>query len=178
MTQMPGVPALTVELTGVRRMHVLHQLGRTLRRIHSIPQAPFYGRALFPGNRTRDVFVERARATLAHTVQVIGETPYLWPLGIAAADLALRVLAALPFVGLIDVGDAYIGHPALDGRWPTHADHLAILQGDCDEAPVTDEFMTTWRSGLVLNDLSALATRPDRRPQALERLHRLLLTFA
>jgi hygromycin-B 7''-O-kinase len=47
MTQMPGVPVLTVELTGVQRMNVLHQLGRTLRRIHSIPQAPFYGSALF-----------------------------------------------------------------------------------------------------------------------------------
>jgi aminoglycoside phosphotransferase len=53
MTQMPGVPALTVELTGVRRMHVLHQLGRTLRCIHSIPRAPFSSCALFPGNRTR-----------------------------------------------------------------------------------------------------------------------------
>jgi hypothetical protein len=30
----------------------------------------------------------------------------------------------------------------------------------------------------VLDDMSALATRPDRRPQALERLHHLLLTFA
>ena len=166
MTLMPGVPVLTVELTGVQRMNVLHQLGRTLRRIHSIPQAPFYGSALFPGNRTRDEFVERVRATLAHAVQVIGETPNLWRLGVSPADLASRVLAALPasvdlvalhsnpgpvhtfvqpdtldFVGLIDFGDAYISHPALDWRWPTHTDHLAILQGYCDEAPVTDEFM-------------------------------------
>jgi len=57
MTQMPGVPALTVELTGGQRMDVLHQLGRTLRRLHSIPQAPFYGSVLFPGSRTRDAFV-------------------------------------------------------------------------------------------------------------------------
>ena len=61
MTRMPGVPALTVELTGVQRMDVLHQLGRTLRRLHSIPQAPFYGSALFPGNRTRDEFVARVQ---------------------------------------------------------------------------------------------------------------------
>ena len=58
MTRMQGVPALTVELTGGQRMDVLHQLGRTLRRLHSIPQAPFYGSALFPGNRTRDEFVD------------------------------------------------------------------------------------------------------------------------
>ena len=61
MTRMPGVPALTVELTGGQRMDVLHQLGRTLRRLHAIPQAPFYGSALFPGSRTRETFVERVQ---------------------------------------------------------------------------------------------------------------------
>ena len=203
MTRMPGVSALTVELTGVQRMDVLHGLGRTLRRLHSIPQAPFYASSLFPGSRTRDAFVEHVRATLAHAVQVIDDTPHLWPLSITPADVASRALAALPasvdlvalhsnpgpvhtfvqpdtleFIGLIDFGDAYIAHPALDWRWPTHTDHLAMLQGYGDEAPVTDEFMAAWRSGLVLNDLSALATRPDRRPQALERLRDLLKTFA
>src|SRR5712691_5571970 len=64
MTRMQGVPALTVEITGGQRMAVLHQLGRTLRRLHSIPQAPFYDSALFPGNRTQDAFVARVRADL------------------------------------------------------------------------------------------------------------------
>jgi hygromycin-B 7''-O-kinase len=203
MTRMPGVSALTVELTGGRRTDVLHQLGRTLRRLHAIPQAPFYKSALFPGDRTREAFVARARATLAQAVQVTGDAPHLWPFGISPADVASRVLAALPasvdlvalhsnpgpvhtfirpetcaFVGLIDFGDAYIGHPALDWRWPTHADHLALLQGYGDDAPVTEAFMAAWRAGLVLSDLAALATRPDRRPQALERLRELLQTWA
>jgi len=200
---MPGVSALTVELTGGQRMHVLHQLGRTLRRLHSIPQAPFSDSALFPGDRTREAFVERMRSTLAHAVQVIGDTPHLWPFGVSPADVASRALAALPasvdlvalhsnpgpvhtfvrpdtlaFVGLIDFGDAHIGHPALDWRWPTHADHLAVLQGYGDDAPVTAAFMAAWRAGLVLSDLAALATRPDRRPEALERLRVLLKTWA
>jgi hygromycin-B 7''-O-kinase len=202
MTRMSGVPALTVELTGAQRTHVLHQLGRTLRRLHSIPQAPFYGSALFPGNRTQEEFVERVRATLAHAVQVIGATPNLWQLDVAPADLASRALAALPasvdlvalhsnpgpvhtfvqpetldFVGLIDFGDAYISHPALDWRWPTHADRVALLHGYCGETPATDEFMAAWRSTLVLSDMSALATRPETRPQTLERLRDLLITF-
>jgi aminoglycoside phosphotransferase (APT) family kinase protein len=203
MTRMPGVSALTVELTGGQRTHVLHQLGRSLRRLHSIPQAPFSGSALFPGDRTREAFVARVRATLAHAVRVIGDAPHLWPFGVSPADVASRVLAALPasvdlvalhsnpgpvhtfiqpdtfeFVGLIDFGDAYIGHPALDWRWPTHADHLAMLQGYGDDAPVTDAFIAAWRSGLVLSDMAALATRPDRRPEALERLRDLVKTFA
>lgn len=65
MTRMPGVSAFTVEFTGVQRINVLRQLGRTPRRIHSIPQAPFSGSALFPGNRTREEFVARVQANLA-----------------------------------------------------------------------------------------------------------------
>ena len=203
MTRMPGVSALTVELTGATRTEVLHQLGRTLRRLHAIPQAPFADSALFPGNRTREAFVERMRATLAHAVQVIDDTPHLWPLGVSPADVASRALAALPasvdlvalhsnpgpvhtfvqpdtlaFVGLIDFGDAYIGHPALDWRWPTHEDHVVMLEGYADEAPLTDEFMAAWRSGLVFSEMAALATRPDRRPQAVERLRHLVQTLA
>jgi hygromycin-B 7''-O-kinase len=202
MTRMQGVPALTVELSGGQRMAVLHQLGRSLRRLHAIPQAPFYGSALFPGNRTQDEFVARVRTNLAHAVQVIEATPNLWQLNISPADLASRALAALPasvdlvalhsnpgpvhtfvqpdtldFVGLIDFGDAYISHPALDWRWPTHADRVALLHGYCDEIPATDEFMAAWHAALVLNDMSALATRPENRPQALARLHDLCMTF-
>jgi hygromycin-B 7''-O-kinase len=202
MTRMPGVSALTVELTGGHRRDVLHALGRTLRRIHAIPQAPFYGSALFPGSRTRDTFVERARTNLAHAVQVLETTHTLWPFDIAPAALASRVLAMLPaavelvalhsnpgpvhtfvqpdtldFVGLIDFGDAYISHPALDWRWPTHADRVALLHGYCDEAPATDEFMAVWQAGLVLSDMLALATRPETRPQALERLRDVLVTL-
>src|SRR6266446_1899554 len=202
MTQMPGVPALTVELTGGPRPDVLHQLGRTLRRLHSMPHAPFYDSALFPGNRTQDAFVARVRADLTHAVQVIGATPNLWQLGVSPADLASRVLAMLPaavdlvalhsnpgpvhtfvqpetldFVGLIDFGDAYISHPALDWRWPTHADRVALLHGYCDETPTTDEFLAAWRAALVFSDMSALATRPETRPQTLERLRDLLMTL-
>ena len=40
MTRMPGVPALSVESEGADRTNLIHQLGRTMRRIHSIPQDP------------------------------------------------------------------------------------------------------------------------------------------
>jgi hygromycin-B 7''-O-kinase len=202
MTRMPGVAALTVELTGTQRRDVLHQLGRTLRRLHALPQASFYGSALVPGPRTREAFVEQARANLNQAVRVMADTPGLWQLDVAPADLASRVLAALPvtvdlmtlhsnpgpvhtfvhpdtraFIGLIDFGDAYIGHPALDWRWPTHADRVALLHGYSDETPVSDDFMVAWRAALVLSDMSMLATRPQTRPQTLERLRDLLVTW-
>jgi aminoglycoside phosphotransferase (APT) family kinase protein len=202
MTRMPGVSALTVELTGAPRQDVLLQLGRTLRRLHALPQAPFYGSALFPGSRSREEFVAGARANLAQAVQAIGATPNLWQFDVAPADLASRVLAALPasielvalhsnpgpvhtfvqpdtlaFVGIIDFGDAHIGHPALDWRWPTHADRMALLHGYGAERPLTDEFMAAWHAVLVLSDMATLVTRPGTRPQTLERLRDLLATW-
>lgn len=53
-----------------------------------------------------------------------------------------------------------------------------LVHGYCDETPATDEFIAAWRAALVLSDMSALATRPETRPQALERLRDLLITFA
>src|SRR5262245_42268826 len=101
ITRMPGVSALTVELSGGHRTNVLRQLGRTLRRLHAIPQAPFADSPLFPGNRRREAFVDQMRATLAHAVQVMDDAPHLWPLGVPPADVASRALATLP--GSVDL---------------------------------------------------------------------------
>ena len=202
MARMPGVSALSVELQGAARANVLHQLGRTMRRIHSIPQEQFFSISLFLGHRTRLEFHQAVRDGLATAVQVIDDNPDLWPTSIPPTDIALKVVVSitesvdlvalhsnpgpihtfvnpdtLAFVGIIDFGDAYISHPGLDWRWPTHEDSLAILRGYCDEEPVTDEFMMVWRAALVLNDMLALATRPDRRSQAQESLRSLLATL-
>ena len=131
---------------------MLLQLGRVLRRLHSIPQPPFQSGSLFPGYRTTTEFAAAAQVGLASSVQVIGETPDLWPLDISPEELAAKALSGLPttvdlvalhsnpgpehvfvqpdtleFVGIIDFGDSYISHPALDWRWPTHQDRLIIL---------------------------------------------------
>ena len=82
----------------------------------------------------------------------------------------------LEFVGIIDFGDAYISHPGLDWRWPSHEDRLDILRGYCDDEPVTDEVRMVWRSVLILSDMVSLATRPDRRADAQDCLRRLLIT--
>ena len=202
MTRLPGVSALTVKLEGRKRMDVLRQLGRTLRRIHSIPQGPFFSNSLFLGSRNREEFIELVRAGLADSVRIIDDNPDLWVADVSPADVASRVATSitesvdlvalhsnpgpvhtfvhpdtLAFVGLIDFGDAYISHPGLDWRWPTHDDRLAIFRGYCDDEPVTDEFMVVWRSALILGDMAALATRPDRRSQAQESLRSLFLTF-
>ncbi len=202
MTRMPGVAALTVDLNGAKRTDVLLRLGRVLRRLHSIPQPPFQNSALFPGYRTGEEFAAAAQAGLAGSVQVIIETPDLWPLDLPPEDLAEKALSGLPttldlvalhsnpgpehvfvqpetleFVGIIDFGDSYISHPALDWRWPNHQDRLTILQGYGEEASVSEKFMAAWRSVLVLSDMATVATRPASRPEALGRLRELAHAF-
>jgi Ser/Thr protein kinase RdoA (MazF antagonist) len=155
-----------------------------------------------PGPRTRQAFVEQVQANLMQAVQTIEGTLDLWPFAVAPDDLAAQLLAGLPstielvalhsnpgpehtlidpetlvFVGLIDFGDAYIGHPALDWRWPTHADRVALLHGYGAEAPLTDAFLAAWHAILGLNDMVMLAARPASRPQTLERLRDLLQTL-
>ena len=77
MTRMPGVPALSVEIEGADRTNLIHQLGRTMRRIHSIPQDPFFSSSLFLGHRTRLEFHQAVRDGLAQAVQIIDDNPDL-----------------------------------------------------------------------------------------------------
>jgi len=77
MTRMPGVPALSVEIERSARTNLLHQLDRTMRRIHSIPQDPFFSNSLFLGHRTRLEFHQAVRDGLAQAVQVIDDNPDL-----------------------------------------------------------------------------------------------------
>src|SRR5215471_4002894 len=52
MTRMPGVAMRHVSLSEQEQAAALFQLGQTLRRMHSLPQAPFFENALLPGDRT------------------------------------------------------------------------------------------------------------------------------
>ncbi|MBM3226879.1 MAG: aminoglycoside phosphotransferase family protein, partial [Candidatus Tectomicrobia bacterium] len=96
LTRMPGIPARTVTMTDAQRVTVLQQLGRTLRRLHTLPQAPFAGSPLLPGHRTRLAFVEQVETNLAQAVEVLETTATLWPFAMAPGALASQLLAELP----------------------------------------------------------------------------------
>jgi hypothetical protein len=82
------------------------------------------------------------------------------------------------YSGLIDFGDAFISHPALDMRRRAGPrDRQAILRGYTSEGPVSAEFMATWRVVQALSDLIDIAVHPDRAEVAEEDLKELLGTF-
>lgn len=201
MTRMPGVALRTVSCDGEARRQVFREVGRTLRRIHALPQPPFAESGFFPGDRTHADFRRRFEVLFANAVRTIDEQDGAWTLDDTPDGIARRVLAALPqsdqrvalhsnptavhifvgpqgceFEGLIDFGDAYVSHPALDlrqrGRFE---DRAAVLEGYTADEPVSEQFMTAWRAVMVLTEMTSIpALRPERRGEAEQTLRDLL----
>jgi len=152
------------------RQQALYALGQTLRRIHSIPQAPLVTSRLFPGDADFDDVAERFEETLTGLVARIKDRAVPWGLEWTVEQVVDKAIAALPqseervvlhsnpgrthtfveattgrFTGLIDFGDAYISHPAWDlWRWNLPEDRKAVLSGYTADRPVGPEWMETW----------------------------------
>ncbi len=195
MTRIPGEAMLNINLEGSARKEVVKTLGRTLRRIHQTPQAPFHDSGLFPETSLGDEF--------ATTVEAIMKNQVSWKLDLSPQDVAAKVLATLSssgekvalhsnpgpvhvfvdpttsrFSGLIDFGDAYISHPGLDLRvWSEPEDRAAILEGYTEEQGVDDDFMAAWRGGMIVSAMNATWRRPAQAAEAQQRLRQLLAEF-
>lgn len=191
MTRMSGVALRHAVLDPAARRQVVHALGRTLRRIHALPQDPFVRSELFPGDHAFvDVRIRFGRyfGDLADEVRYEG-LPWTFPL--TPEQVGARALAALPrtservalhsnpylehvfvhpntgaYSGLIDFGDAFTSHPACDlRRWTLPADREALLQGYTADGPVSDGFLATWRVLRIFTDAMIMAYYADRAPE-------------
>lgn len=203
MTRMPGVAMRHASIDDAARRAVLIRLGVVLRRIHSLPLAPFVASDLFPGDIS---FVDtqiRFGNLFNDLADELHATGHAWRLPRTPEQVGAQALAAVPrshdraalhsnpylehvfvdpeqgmYSGLIDFGDAYISHPAFDmRRWNRPADREALLQGYTSEAPVSDAFLATWRAVMVLGDMITIAYYPDRATEAEQDLTDLLAEF-
>jgi hygromycin-B 7''-O-kinase len=171
MTRMPGVAVQHLTLVGETRAALLHDLGRVLARIHSVPQALLIKSGRFPADQTAADLHERLAESFSDALALLARSGVAWPLDEAPEEFVAQALRALPrattfaalhsnpgpehtfadpmtgaYIGTIDFGDAYISHPALDlRRWHSPADRTALLAGYLAEQPVTEEFMQVWR---------------------------------
>src|SRR6476661_2130855 len=195
-----GVAYADANLRPDAQHDVIFNVGRLLRRLHAIPQQPFHDSAHFPTDRTAAEFKRRLFEyfdVVARRLEAKGRT---WPLEIPFETVRGRTLAALPqsqefvalhsnpgpphtFVdratgrlqGLIDFGDAYISHPALDlWRWRWPAERAAALAGYTADAPVSDDFMRTWKAVAVVASAILIAFFPDRQDEATRDLRQSL----
>ena len=146
----------------------------------------------FPTDRTAADFKGRLAEYFDVVSKRLEETERTWPLAIPFEMVRERTLGALPqtheFValhanpgpphtlvdpstgrlhGLIDFGDAYISHPALDlWRWRWPSERAAALAGYTTDAPASDDFMRTWKAVTVAASAILLAFIPDREDEA------------
>jgi Ser/Thr protein kinase RdoA (MazF antagonist) len=188
LSRVPGVALKDSSLQDEARVEVLLALGATLRRIHDVDQAEMARSTLIPGDRdpgdlaTRlsEIF-EDLRADLDAASRTLE--------GIDLDAVQQQCLSALPsdglivtlhsnpgaehcfvdpgsgaFSGLIDFGDAYRSHPALDVRsWRSPADSRHMLTGYASSAPLPSGYDDVWRAGIIATELR-LAARGYRKP--------------
>ncbi len=202
-TRMPGTAMRHRPLDESSRQAVLIELGKTLRRTHEMPQEPFLDSGLFPSDESFEVVRARFGAYFTSMVEKIRDEGRRWPLDRTPEQVAESAVASLPqtddrvalhsnpgpehtfvlpesgtFSGLIDFGDAFISHPALDlRRRAGPLDREAILRGYTAEGPVSDTFMATWQVVQVLSDLIDVAYYPDRASRAEADLKELVSRF-
>jgi aminoglycoside phosphotransferase (APT) family kinase protein len=201
MTRMPGAALRHVDLSGPARRDVLWALGASLRRVHRLAQPPFLAGNLFPTDDATTGVRDRLAALLDRALAQMQAAGREWPLADSATSLGSRALDALPcdageervalhanpgpehtfvdpadgrYSGLIDFGDAYISHPALDLRvWGRPSDRAALFAGYTATAPVSAAFMATWQVIQILTDLLIIAAYPERAVEAYADLEQL-----
>ncbi|HXI18652.1 MAG TPA: aminoglycoside phosphotransferase family protein [Chloroflexota bacterium] len=190
MTRISGDAVQRVGIEGQSRRAALADLGAVLRQIHQAPQEALIESGLFPGDRAPDDLALRLEAPALDAAKKLDGTARVRLLPEAPGPLVRRAIRGLPedappvalhanpgpmhafvdpttgeFTGLIDFGDAYLSHPALDlRRWDRHEDRAAVLEGYCRAGPVDATFLHLWRIACVLADLSSLANLPADAP--------------
>jgi aminoglycoside phosphotransferase (APT) family kinase protein len=200
LSRVPGIALKDSSLEGEARIEVLLALGATLRRIHQVDQAAMARSTLIPGDRdpgdlaTRltEIF-EDLRADLdtqSRTLESIDlDAVQKQCLSALPTDGPIVTLHSNPgaehcfvdfgtgaFCGLIDFGDSYRSHPALDVRsWRSPADSRHMLTGYASSAPLPSGFDDVWRAGIIATEIR-LAVRGYREPhEAVAIINDLLL---
>jgi hygromycin-B 7''-O-kinase len=189
MTRIPGVALETTSLSGPARVAVLQELGAALRQVHDVSQDALARSGLIPGDASAAGLLDRLSAMLEYLVAALSADDRWAAAGLDLRAIAGQLLAALPagtppvtlhsnpgpehcftdpatsrFTGLIDFGDAYRSHPALDVRsWASVDDSQHMLAGYQAAGPLPAGFEDAWRAGVVVTQLR-LAARGHSEP--------------
>jgi aminoglycoside phosphotransferase (APT) family kinase protein len=198
--RIPGVAMRRAGLAAPAAGGVLVDLGRLMRRIHGVPQAPLQECGLFPGDRG----LPDIQMRIAESFWAIGERLQQqgrgWEFPLSLERMAILAAEGVPrgeplvglhsnpgpehtfvdpqsgrFSGLIDFGDAYISHPAFDlRRWAGAAHREHLFAGYTAEGPVGPGFTAVWHAVQMLSAAATAAAGGADAAAAAEDLHRLL----
>lgn len=180
LTRVPGVALIRFSGNVDGRAAALRGLGRALRAIHRIDQR-FAADPLFPGDvrasDLRDRFATgfgrhlgSAEARARWSGQLDLDAVAGWALAAIPTETAPVALHSNPsavhtfvdatsgaLTGLIDFGDAYRSHPALDLLVWSGDDADCVLEGYEADGRVEEGFHAVRRIGLVLRELNLVA---------------------
>lgn len=196
MTRMPGDAAVRTPIPADARVETLRALGRTIREIHRVPQEPLRNSGLFGEEFTRADLEASVTEDLHDYAGYMDQRGIGWPFPFDLATLMDQAIHHLPqhslgialhtnpgpthtfvdprdgqFMGLIDFGDAYIGHPAYDlGRWPDPTDRKEVLQGYLEAGDPGSEFWEFWDVAEVLADLLTIVRHAESRTIAVQHI--------
>jgi hygromycin-B 7''-O-kinase len=191
LTRVDGSAMELASVTPEARAAALGELGRLLRQIHAIDQSELASSGLVPGDRSpadlparfADAFSRLADALEAdERFAEVADFRKLAADRLAATpdDTAPVALHSNPgpehtfvdpgsgdFTGLIDFGDAYCSHPALDLRpWTEQGDADALLAGYVSVGSLPPGFEDVQLTGRIIVEL-AMAARGYRGPEEL-----------
>jgi aminoglycoside phosphotransferase (APT) family kinase protein len=179
MTRVEGRAIHTATVTGDARRALMRELAEVLRALHATPVAA----DRIPADR--DVAALRRRLENGFADVLAPAVTARLPVDLPdLPDLIDRALSSLPttlasvvlhsnpgpthvfvdpgtgrFTGLIDFGDSYASHPALDlHRWPDPADRLLLRDCYVAAGPTDPDFDRMWTVAMVHADLAAVGS--------------------
>jgi aminoglycoside phosphotransferase (APT) family kinase protein len=178
MTRIHGNAARHVPLSGDIRRALLGDLAVALRILHTTPVDPIR----LPTDAD-DALRQRLVHGFGDIADTFAEHGTTQNLPVDLDDLIARVLTAVPdaftpavlhsnpspthvfverstgrLTGIIDFGDAYASHPALDlHRWPDPADRIVLRDAYLDGAAADPAFDRMWTIAMIHADLAVIA---------------------
>ncbi len=183
MTRMAGDAAVRAGIPDGKKAETLGELGRVVRRIHAIHQEPLTTSGQFPDEFTSADLKTSLQEDIEDFARRLTDKPGGWPLETTSDALLKKILQRVPesdwpvvlhsnpgpthtfvdpltgaFRGLIDFGDAYIGHPVFDlWQWSEPDAREAVLSGYLNAGnPLPEEFWSMWSIAQVISDFVAV----------------------
>jgi aminoglycoside phosphotransferase (APT) family kinase protein len=180
MTRIHGHAARHATVAGDTRRALLVDLAAVLRGVHSTPVDP----TRLPTDSDTAALRQRLAFGFGDIADTFAEHATTPALPIDLNEVIDRALAAVPdtltavvlhsnpspthvfvepgtgqFTGVIDFGDAYASHPALDlHRWPDAADRIVLHDSYLDGIADTADFDRMWTIAMIYTDLAVIAT--------------------
>ncbi|MHB1505647.1 MAG: phosphotransferase family protein, partial [Sulfobacillus sp.] len=96
LTRMAGDAAVRTPIPEAVRADTLHDLGRVVRRVHAIQQAPLKASGLFPEEFTPDDLRASIDEDITDLAARMASQQLVWPLAMPAADLAKELTSLVP----------------------------------------------------------------------------------